>query len=693
MPEPMPPKTWESTEGDSYPLGLTYIGSEDAYNFAIYSRHATSVTLLIYNAESYLNPIYQCHLDYKINKSGRIWHCRVNKKEIPNGRYYAYRIGGPSARGKFEWHTFDNEKILLDPYARAVFFPDEFDEQAAKSPGQNDGKAPLGVILNEGNFFDWQNDRFIHHEGELIIYEIHVKGFTYCAGTDVKTENKGTFKGLVDKIPYLKELGITAVELMPVHQFVVKPNEYWGYNTLNFFSPHNCYCSSMLPEEQINEFKFMVRELHKAGIEVILDVVYNHTAEGDHNGPVYSYKGIDNSTYYLISDDLNRPYFNCSGTGNTTHTRNNTVRRLILESLHYWRTEMHVDGFRFDLASVFSRNTDGSLSFEEPTVLGMINSDPDLATARFIAEPWDASGAFYLGKKFPGVKWMQWNSFYRDDVRLFVKSFPGMVSGAKNRLYGSADIFSDDLEHAFHAYQSINYITSHDGFTLWDLVSYNTKHNEINGENNTDGAPENHSWNCGIEGDLALNSSVIALRQKQLKNFCTLLFLSNGTPMFVAGDEFLRTQKGNNNPYNQDNEISWIDWSFKEKNHSYFEFFKKMIAFRKKYSAISRSRFWREDVEWFGETDRNWDGNLFNLAFYLKGVDSSGSDLYVMINNHWNGHRFAFQKAGPWKCIVNTALCYPNDFVEEGCQIDGNEYVVLARSVCVFVCNREGGRA
>jgi glycogen operon protein len=347
---------------------------------------------------------------------------------------------------------------------------------------------------------------------------------------------------------------------------------------------------------------------------------------------------------------------------------------------------MHVDGFRFDLASVFNRNVDGSISFEEPAVLGMIISDPDLATARFIAEPWDAAGAFHLGKKFPGIKWLQWNSAFRDDVRRFVKSDLGMVKTFLNRVYGSDDIFPDDLAHAFHAYQSINYVTSHDGFTLYDLVSYNNKHNEANGEDSADGMEINHSWNCGTEGDENLSEELRTFRKRQAKNLCSVLFLSNGTPMFVAGDEFLRTQKGNNNPYNQDNEISWVDWSLKEKHQDFFSFFKNMIAFRKEHRSLSRSRFWRQDVEYFTPHGNSCHINELPLtAFYLDGSSEDDDDIYVMFNAHWDDHWFFFQKTGPWMRRINTALAHPDDFVEEGKELVGDrKYLVLARSIAVF---------
>lgn len=361
---------------------------------------------------------------------------------------------------------------------------------------------------------------------------------------------------------------------------------------------------------------------------------------------------------------------------------------MIIDSLHYWRVEMHVDGFRFDLASVFSRNTDGSISFYEPAVLGMISSDAHLANARFIAEPWDATGMVWLGKKFPGVQWMQWNSFFRDDVRRFIRGDNGLIGQVISRIYGSEDLFPDDLLNSFHSYQSINYINSHDGFTLYDLVSYNEKHNEANGENNRDGAGENFSWNCGTEGDTNVSQEILTLRMKQAKNFAVLLFISNGTPMFVAGDEFLRTQKGNNNPYNQDNEISWIDWTFRDKNAGFFSFFKKLITFRKAHPSLSRSRFWRNDIEWFGVNKRNPDVTYTShaLAFCIKHGMENDVNIYVMVNSYVEPLTFSIQVPGKWSRIINTSYKSPNDIVSEGDEIISfSEYTLDARSIAVFV--------
>ena len=434
----------------------------------------------------------------------------------------------------------------------------------------------------------------------------------------------------------------------------------------------------------------MVKAFHEANIEVILDVVYNHTCEGNQRGPIYSFKGFDNSEYYMLAGNPADPYANYSGTGNTLNCAHSYVRKMILDSLRFWKEEMHVDGFRFDLASVFSRNADGSLNLEDPPLFSLISSVPDLGNSRMIAEPWDAAGAYQLGRGFPGLTWQQWNGQFRDDIRRFVKSDAGMVPNLMRRLYGSDDIFPDDRENAYHPYQSVNYVTSHDGFTLYDLVSYNNKRNSANGNNNQDGADENYSWDCGYEGDEGVPAEVLALRRRQVKNFCSLLMLSNGVPMFRAGDEFLNTQLGNNNPYNQDNEISWLNWDQLQANQDIFRFFKKMIAFRKTHPSLSRSRFWREDISWYGAgpaADLSYDSRI--LAFCLHGISQNDNDIYVMINAYWEELPFVVQEGTEkeWRRVVDTSLASPDDFAEPGVPLQSLKYVVAPRSVVVLIRN------
>ncbi|MGH9319007.1 MAG: glycogen debranching protein [Vicinamibacteria bacterium] len=683
---------WAAVEGSPFPDGVSWVEEEQAYNFALYSEHAESVTLLLYGAAYLVEPVMARGLEHLRNKSGRIWHCRIPAVEMKGARYYAYAVGGaPEAEGSVGRHRFDSEKILLDPYARSVFFPQSFDRSAAIDPGSNAGKAPLGAIHACRSSFDWSFDRPPRHDWDTVIYELHVKGFTGNPNSRVTPEHRGTYLGLVEKLPYLKELGITVVELMPVFQYDPQEGNYWGYNPLNLFSPHHEYAARGAACEQDDELRSMVKALHQEGIEVILDVVYNHTGEGNQLGPVYSFKGIDNDTYYMLTGRLEEPYANFSGAGNTLNCAHRYVRKMILDSLRYWVEEMHVDGFRFDLASVFVRKPDGSIDLEDPGLFGDIIADPRLARTRLIAEPWDAAGAYQLGRKLPGITWFQWNDRFRDDVRRFVRGDPGMVPALMYRLYGSDDLFPDDRMHAYHAYQSVNYVDSHDGFTLYDLVSYNEKRNWANGHGNADGPRESHSWNCGWEGDQDAPLEVLRLRKRQVKNFCCLLFLSNGTPMFRAGDEFLQTQSGNNNPYNQDNPTSWLDWSRLQAHRDIFRFFQCMIRFRKAHPSLGRSRFWREDIRWYGvgpNVDLSQDSR--SLAFCLfPGASETDVDIYVMINAYSKDLTFQVQETNgrPWRRLIDTSLESPDDFCEPGAEarLDGLSYVVAARSTVVLI--------
>jgi isoamylase len=675
--------TWEQVEGSPLPLGVTWIEEEQAFNFAVHAEHAESVTLLLYTPADLLNPLLAYRFDFLRNKSGRIWHCRIPLREIVEARYYGYSVSGQPVS---YIHSFDPQKVLLDPYAKCVFFPPEFDRQAAMREGPNAGKSPLGVLSAPHSTFNWEGSSYPYHEADAIIYELHVKGFTRNPNSGVEPSRAGTYSGLVEKIPYLKELGITVVELMPVFQRDPQEGDYWGYMPLNFFAPHSQY-SSTGPDCQQIEFKNMVKAFHQAGIGVVLDVVYNHTCEGDHRGPIYSYKGFDSSSYYMTSSDPTNPYANYSGTGNTLNFGRGHVRKLVMDSLRYWKREMQIDGFRFDLASVFSRNEDGFLNWGHAPIFAEIAGDPELGKLRLIAEPWD-TGAYQLGRGFPGITWLQWNGRFRDDVRRFVKGDSGMVQDLMRRLYGSDDLFPDDRAEAYHAYQSVNFLTSHDGFTLYDLVSYNKKHNSPNGNNNQDGTDANYSWNCGYEGDQGAPDEVLALRRKQVKNFFCLLMLSNGIPMFRAGDEFLNTQFGNNNPYNQDNETGWLDWSQLQTNRDVFRFFKNMISFRKLHPSLSRSRFWREDVTWYGtggKADLSQDSH--SLAFCLHGASQDDDDIYVMINAYWEKLEFQLQEgtAQEWLRIVDTGLADPEDFSDRGQLLQASGYTLAPRSVVVLV--------
>ncbi len=501
-------------------------------------------------------------------------------------------------------------------------------------------------------------------------------------------EKRGTFAGVIEKIPYLKELGITAVELMPVFQYDPDEGNYWGYMPLSFFSPHQGYAVTSNSATAIAEFRALVKALHTAGIEVILDVVYNHTSEAGADGPTYNYRGICNSTYYLLNADTTH-YRNDTGTGNVLRSAHPAVRRMIMDSLHFWVDEMDVDGVRFDLASIFSRNDDGSINLDDPPLISEITGGAEIFGVRVIAEAWDPA-TYELGRSFPGQTWSQWNGRFRDDVRAFIKGDPGKVGDLMTRLYGSSDLFPDDLDNACHASQSVNYITSHDGFCLYDLVAYNNKHNLANGQSNSDGSDNNLSWNCGWEGDQGVPAEVMWLRKQQIKNFFTILMVSNGTPMFCAGDEFMHTQRGNNNPWNQDNETTWLNWDLLNRNRDIFRFFKGMIAFRKAHPSLARSRFWREDVSWYGvsgQVDLSYWSH--SLALCLRGESQQDRDIYVMINAYWEDLIFNIQegKAGDWQCVADTGMPSPSDFFEAGQErtLTSLTYEVKARSVVVLL--------
>jgi isoamylase len=671
-------------EGDPWPLGATWVESQRGFNFALYSRHASSVSLLLYTERDPANPVRLCVFDPILNKSGLIWHLRVPEQELGGATLYAYRIDGP--HDPSGGHRFDAQKILLDPFAFSVYFPPEYSRSSASALGPTDGKAPLGRLVKDPHAFDWGVDRRPRHDHDLVVYELHVKGFTARSNSSVTPKKRGTFAGLVERIPYLKDLGITVVELLPVHQFDPQEGNYWGYMTLNFFSPHHEYASA----QPTREFREMVKAFHEAGIEVWLDVVYNHTSEAGVDGPTYSYRGIDNKSYYLVRQGTGE-YIDDTGCGHTMNCAHPVVRALILSSLNHWAEDMHIDGFRFDLASIFARRLDGSVDTLDPPLIGEIGLLGNIRDVKLVAEAWDIR-SYLLGRSFPGPSpmWRQWNGKFRDDLRSFVKGDAGMVGALMSRLYGSDDLFPDGLEEVYRPCQSVNFITAHDGFCLYDLVAYNQKHNEANGDNNTDGTNGNLSWNCGWEGDSGVSGDVMALRKQQIKNFFCLLMLANGTPMFCAGDEFMNTQKGNNNPYNQDNETTWLDWDLIERNRDIFRFFKGMIAFRKAHPSIGRSRYWREDVQWYGTTagvDLSRDSRA--LAYFLSGSRLGDNDLYVLINAYWEDLIFTIQegRAEEWRSVVDTSLSSPEDIAEEGrgSFLSSLHRVVKARSVVVLL--------
>ena len=543
-------------------------------NFSLFSRSATSVELLFFDREDDTRPSRVIPLDSSTNRTYHYWHVFV--PGVEPGQIYGYRVEGPfdPARGM----RFDRSKVLLDPYGRGVVVPKNYSRRAAEDEGDNAATAMKSVVVDPHRY-DWEGDVPLKlPASRTIIYEMHVRGFTRHPSSGVAEERRGTFAGLIEKIPYLHQLGITAVELLPVFQF--DPQDcppgrvnYWGYAPVSFFAPHQAYSSRQDPLGPVDEFRDMVKALHRAGIEVILDVVFNHTAEGSHEGPTLSFRGLENSAYYILEPDRSR-YANYSGCGNTLNANHPIVRRMIVDSLRYWVEEMHVDGFRFDLASILARDLSGHV-MPHPPVLWDIESDPVLAGTKLIAEAWDAAGLYQVGS-FIGDSWKEWNGRFRDDVRSFFRGEEGSVARLADRLVGSPEIYGHKEREAE---QSVNFVTCHDGFTLNDLVSYNEKHNEANGEDNRDGMDDNRSWNCGVEGPTD-DPAVEKLRNRQVKNFLTATMLSLGVPMILMGDEVRHTQRGNNNAYCQDNEISWFDWTLVAKHADLHRFVTLLIARR-----------------------------------------------------------------------------------------------------------------
>src|SRR5580692_471973 len=539
------------------PLGSTI--RDGGVNFSIFSRAASCMDLLLFDHEDDSRPERVIPID-PTHRTYHYWHVFV--PGVQPGQIYGYRVHGPHdpANGM----RFDSSKVLLDPYARGVVVPKDYSREAAKQEGGNTATAMKSVVVDPSSY-DWEGDAPLRRpSSQTIIYEMHLRGFTCDPSSGVSEKIRGTYAGLIEKIPYLQQLGITAVELLPVFQFDAQDCplghvNYWGYAPVSFFAPHQAYSSRQDRLGPVDEFRDMVKALHRAGIEVILDVVFNHTAEGDHCGPTFSFRGLDNSTYYILEQDRSR-YANYSGTGNSLNANNSIVRRMIVDSLHYWVEEMHVDGFRFDLASILARDESGNL-MPSPPVLWDIDSDPALAGTKLIAEAWDAAGLYQVGS-FIGDSWREWNGRFRDDIRSFFRGDDRTVGNLADRLLGSPQIYGHKKREAE---ESVNFVTCHDGFTLNDLVSYNQKHNEANGEGNRDGGNDNRSWNCGVEGPTD-DPAIEELRNRQVKNFLTVTLLSFGMPMITMGDEVRRTQHGNNNAYCHNDESVWFDWSSLEEH-------------------------------------------------------------------------------------------------------------------------------
>jgi isoamylase len=703
--------------GKPLPFGATPNGR--GTQFSVFSRHATSVSLLLFDDPQSASPVYDIELDPRMNRTGDVWHAQVDG--VGPGAFYLFRVDGPyePERG----HRFNPNKLLLDPYVKAVTgsFTWRLADARGFTGGRDDGLSmsrtsdiagmPKGIVVADD--FDWQGDRPLNRPLRFsVIYETHVRGLTLHPSSGV--EHPGTYRGIIEKIPYLKDLGITSLELLPVQEFDERENarvnpvtreplaNYWGYSTISFFAPKGRYSSAGSLGQQVTELKEMVRSLHAAGIEVILDIVFNHTAEGNEFGPTFCFRGWDNSIYYMLDEQDPRKYRNFTGCGNTMNCNHPIVRTLIMDCLRYWVMEMHVDGFRFDLGSVLGRDPEGRI-MENPPILERIAEDPVLRHTKIIAEAWDAAGAYQVGW-FPGGRWAEWNDRFRDDVRRFWRGDPGMVPGLATRLAGSSDLYLRDGRKPFH---SINFVTSHDGFTLNDLVTYERKHNEENGEGNNDGATPDQGFNYGVEGPTD-DPRVEAVRNRQVKNMLATLLLSLGTPMLLGGDEIRRTQRGNNNPWCQNNEISWYDWRTLAAHADIHGFCRALIAFRMRHPAFLRPEFYNgrdsshnmiPDITWLDEDAQpmDWAPARRTLSLLIDGnkseidADRDDNDILIMLNANDAEVLFTLapvpQGKEAWHRAIDTALPSPRDILAPGAEerVGRDTRLLAARSMVVML--------
>ena len=676
--------------GTSFPLGPSFCPG--GVNFSVFSKRATAVQLLFFDRVDAAKPTRIVDLDPRTQRSYHYWHAFV--PGIAAGQLYAYRVDGPF--DPEHGHRFDRDKVLLDPYGKCVARPAGWSRAAARGPGDNCASA-LKSVVADAAAYEWEGDQPLRTPfAKTVVYEMHVGAFTRHPNAGVAPAKRGTYSGLIDKIPYLQDLGITAVELLPVFAFDDQDaptgvND-WGYQPASFFAPHPRYSSASNPLGALDEFRDMVKALHRAGIEVILDVVYNHTTEGGAGGPTISFRGFANDTYYILEGG-GASYADYSGTGNTLNANQSIVRRLILDSLHYWVTEMHVDGFRFDLASILSRDELGR-PMASPPLLWDIESDPVLANVKLIAEAWDAAGLYQVGS-FIGDSWKEWNGRFRDDVRAFLKGDSGTVHSLAHRLTGSPDMFGHEEREAE---QSINFVACHDGFTLNDLVSYNTKHNEANGHDNQDGAFDNLSWNCGVEGPTD-DPEVERLRNRQVKNFLTIAMLSVGTPMLLMGDEVRRTQRGNNNAYCLNNDTTWFDWDLAVRHADIRRFTKELIALRscrnlpiERLDMTLRELLRHQPVTWHGvkldAPDWGQDSHTLAASAHLFG---NQAQLHVIVNAYWEALDFEIPPPGDtqtaWRRVIDTSLDPPDDVCAwgEAPNIQQSTYAVQPRSVVLLI--------
>lgn len=682
--------------GRRYPPGATV--EDDGVNFSVFSRHATGAELLLYAGASDQEPFQIIRLDPQYNRTFFSWHALI--VDLPPGTHYTWRMEGPYDPHGQGWR-FDSRVELVDPWARAINVS-HWNRWRRLREGVQPHDSPRAIVLAEE--YDWEGDTPLRLPSEqTIIYELHVGGFTRHPSSGVR--HPGTFLGLIEKIPYLQALGITHVELLPIMAFDEQDvpeqvwdaglRNYWGYSSFGFFSPHPGYCVTPEQGTHRREFRDMVKALHKAGIGIILDVVFNHTSEGGADGPTMTFKGFGNETFYCLDSIDKGIYLDFTGCGNTLSANHPLVTHFILDALEYWVREMHVDGFRFDLASAMARGADGQ-PMANPPVLWEIELSDTLAASKIIAEAWDAAGLYQVGT-FPGYRWMEWNGCYRDSIRRFVRGDAGMLPEVATRLSGSSDLYEANLRKPTN---SINFITCHDGFTLWDLVSYERKHNQANYEASRDGSNDNLSWNCGVEGETQ-DAEILALRRRQAKNLLSLLFLSQGIPMLLAGDELLNTQHGNNNAWCQDNALSWLDWSLVEREAQMLRFVRGLIALRKRHPSLQRRHFLsgrptqgtteRADVTWHGaELDApDWDApEARALVFTLASVRQGEDLLHIMVNMDEADRIFELPAlpSAHWYRALDTGQLSPLDVIAPSDQIrvEAPQQLVHARSILVL---------
>jgi glycogen operon protein len=679
--------------GQSYPLGATVC--PDGVNFSVYSKRSEAMELLLFDAVDAAGPSRVIRLEPREkHRKFHYWHVFV--PDLKAGQMYAYRARGPYQPDL--GLRFDASKVLLDPYGRSVAVPANYNRIAAHRPGDNTAIAMKSMVVDTSQY-DWEGDKPLYRPfSKTVIYEMHVGGFTRHPSSGVAPDRRGTYSGVVEKIPYLKDLGVTAVELLPVFQFDTQEafhglTNYWGYNPVSFFAPHVGYSSQHDPMNALDEFRDMVKALHRAGIEVILDVVYNHTAEGNADGPTFCFKGLENTTYYMLQD-TDGDYANYSGTGNTLNANHAVVRRLIRHSLQYWVQEMHVDGFRFDLASVLSRDRTGR-PLSNPPILWDIETDPILSGTKLIAEAWDAAGLYQVGSFF-GDHWKEWNGRFRDDVRAFIKGDAGCAGKVAWRFLASPDIYGHQQREPE---QSVNFVTSHDGFTLNDLVAYNEKHNLANNEQNRDGDNHNLSWNCGVEGPTD-DPSIESLRKRQIKNLLTINLLALGVPMLLMGDEVRRTQQGNNNAYCQDNEISWFDWGLLDEHAEIHRFVKLLIRFRLSLPGREEQRLslaeviHQAQIQWHGVKLHQPDSNpeSRSVAFTVQG---RLNQFHIIFNAYWEALPFELPPLPEetaedgWCRLIDTSLDAPDDICtpSEAYRARDKYYPVQPRSVVLLMAD------